>query len=77
MTKEELASRILTDLYESFTNENVNLFNRLLDTIDFYFQCELRNLKEREFDLNDDEVLILVEQAQVLGELRGMLKVEK
>lgn len=56
MTKEELVSRILSDLYESSYNKDTNLFNNLIKTIDFYFQCELCDLKEHEFDLNEDQV---------------------
>lgn len=75
MTEEELVSRILSDLHECFNNKKINLFNRIADTIDFYLQCELRNLREQEFDLNEEQVLTLIEQAQSLGELQGMLKV--
>lgn len=77
MTKEELASRILDDLYQSSYNKDVNLFDSILQTIDFYFQSELCNLREHESDLNEEQVLTLVEQAQVLGELRGMLIAKK
>lgn len=77
MTKEELASRILDDLYQSSYNKDINLFNSILQTIDFYFQSELRSLKEQEYDLNEEHVLTLVEQAQVLGELQGKLQAEK
>lgn len=77
MTKEELASRILDDLYQSSYNKDVNLFNRLLETIDFYFQCELRSLKEQEYDLDEKQVLTLVKQAQILGEIQGKLQAEK
>lgn len=76
MTKEELARRILLDLHESFNNENANLFNRITGTIDFYLQCELHSLREQEFDLDAEQVLALIEQAQMLGELRGMLESE-
>ena len=55
----------------------INLFKRIADTIDFYLQCELRNLREQESELNKEQVLTLIEQAQILGELQGLLKVGK
>lgn len=77
MTKEELASRILDDLYQSSYNKDINLFNSILQTIDFYFQSELCSIKEQEYDLDEKQVLTLVKQAQVLGELQGKLQAEK
>lgn len=77
MTKAELTRQILSVLYESSYNEDVNLFNNLVKTFDFYFQCELRNLREQESDLDKEQVLTLIEQALILGELRGKLESEK
>lgn len=78
MTEEELVSQILSDLHEGFNNKKkINLFKRIADTIDFYLQSELRDLREQEFELNKEQVLTLIEQAQILGELQGLLKVGK